>query len=256
MKRIAAFITQTGGTIMATRCATVILAVLVTLAAGSYDTQAQGSTGNPGVIPPNARFRGLTYGEWEARYWQAAFALPVVDGDHPLISGGTFEGENGVLFLAAPVGSSVTINLTIPPGTPLFVPVITVECSEIEPDPFHGDDETELRTCANGHIDNTSGLFAEIDGRPVNNLDTFRVESPLFRFGPLPANNVLPICCGVDPPPPAGTTSLSVADGVFLLFAPLSVGEHTLHVDGTITVGEFDFSIDATFEITVEPGNP
>ena len=40
-------------------------------------------------------------------------------------------------------------------------------------------------------MDNTSGMFAVIDGVPVNNLDAYRVESPLFEFGPLPEDNLL-----------------------------------------------------------------
>jgi hypothetical protein len=235
---------------MATKCATVMLAVLVTLAAVSYDAQA--ANGNPRVIPPNASYRGLTYGEWEARWWQAAFALPVVGGNHPVISGGAFGGEDGVLFLAAVVGAAVTLNLTIPAGTPLFVPVINAECSVIESDPFHGDDETSLRVCANGHIDNTSGLFAEIDGKPVNNLvDAYRVESPLFEFGPLPENNLLAFF-GEDAP--AGATSPSVDAGVYLLLTPLRVGQHVLRVGGMFD--EFGASIDTTFIITVVPKKP
>ena len=38
--------------------------VLVALVAVSSDVQAQGGNKNPGVIPPNAKYRGLTYGEW------------------------------------------------------------------------------------------------------------------------------------------------------------------------------------------------
>jgi hypothetical protein len=112
----------------------------------------------------------------------------------------------------------------------------------LEPDPFHGDDEEELRACANGHIDNTSGRFAEIDSVPVNNLDAYRVESPLFEFGPLPENNLFG--------EPAGTTSPSVDAGVYLLLAPLSVGQHEVHVGGTFD--ELEFSIDTTFLITVD----
>jgi hypothetical protein len=137
----------------------------------------------------------------------------------------------------------VTVELTIPPGTALFFPVVNTECSVIEPAPFHGDDETSLRACANGHIDNTSGRFAVIDGVPVNNLDAYRVESPLFEFGPLPENNLLGA--------PAGATSPSVDAGVYLLLAPLSVGQHVLRVGGTFD--EFGASIDTTFIITVEP---
>ena len=121
----------------------------------------------------------------------------------------------------------------------------------IEPDPFHGDDETALRTCANSHIDQTSDLFAEIDGKSVNNLDAYRVESPLFEFGPLPEDNLLAFF-GVDAP--AGATSPSVDAGVYLLLAPLSVGTHTVRVGGTFD--EFGASIDTTFNITVVPRKP
>lgn len=203
------------------------------------------------MIPPEAKYRGLTYGEWAAKWWQAAFALPVVNGDHPVISGDAFGGEDGVLFLAAVLGSPATVELTIPAGTPLFFPVVNAECSIIEPDPFHGDDEASLRECANKHIDNTSALFAEIDGKPVNNLDAYRVESPLFEFGPLPADNLLAFF-GVDAP--SGTTSPSVDAGVYLLIAPLSVGQHMIRVGGTFD--EFGSSIDTTFVITVVPRKP
>ncbi len=208
--------------------------------------QAKGRNLNPGILPPNSHPHGMTYGEWGAAWWQAAFALPVVNGDHPLISGGAFGGEDGVLFLLAVVGAPVVIELTIPAGTALFLPVVNSECSVIEPDPFHGDDEASLRACANGHIDNTSGLFAEIDGKPVNNLGAYRVESPLFEFGPLPQNNILGA--------PAGATSPSVDAGVYLFLAPLRVGRHEIHIGGTFD--EFGLSIDTTFEITVVPRRP
>ena len=202
----------------------VVTLVLVILAAVSSDAQAQGRNENPGVFPPNAHYRGLTYGEWGARWWQTAFSIPVVGDDHPLISGGVFGGEDGVLFLSGVVGG-VTIELTIPPGTVLFLPVVNAECSVIEPDPFHGADEIELRACANEHIDNTSGRFAVIDGVPVNNLLQF---------------------LGVTAP--AGATSPSVDAGVYLLLAALRVGEHVIHFGWTLD----GFSIDTTYIITVE----
>jgi hypothetical protein len=201
---------------------------------------AQAGNENPGVIPPDAKFRGLSYGEWGAQWWSTLFSIPVVGGDHPLFSGGAFGEDKGVVFLAA-VGGGATIDVTIPAGAALFFPVVNTECSVLEPDPFHGDDEAELRACANGMIDNTSGLFAAIDGVPVNNLSAYRVESPLFEFGPLPPDNVFGA--------PAGTTSLAVDAGVYLLLAPFSVGTHTIHVGGTFD--EFGLTYDTTFNITV-----
>jgi hypothetical protein len=199
------------------------------------------------IIPPHVRYRGLSYGEWGAEWWKTVFSIPVVDDNHPVISGGAFGGDKGVVFLAA-IGGGATIDVTIPAGTPLFFPVVNSECSVLEPDPFHGDNETELRACANGHIDNTSGLFAVIDGVPVKNLEAFRVESPLFEFGPLPEDNLFEFF-GLDAP--AGTTSPAVDSGVYLLLAPLKVGTHTIHVGGMFDL--LGFSIDTTFNITVEP---
>jgi hypothetical protein len=196
MKQVRAFVTRTRRNLVTCHGLGALL-VLVAGTARPPAALAQGSNGNPGVIPPNAHFRGLSYSEWEARWWQAGFAIPVVDGDHPLVTGGAFGGENGVVFLSGVPGGP-TINVTIRSGTALFFPVINSECSEIEPDPYHGDNEQQLRACANMHIDNTSGLFAMIDGKPVKNLGAYRTQSPLFEFGPLPEDNVLAFAYGDD----------------------------------------------------------
>jgi hypothetical protein len=219
-----------------------LLLATVALAGISHHAQAKGGNQNPGVIPPNAEFRGLSYGEWGAQWWRAMTTIPIVDGNHPYFYGGAFEGPNGMLFLSGTGGGAV-IDITIRPGTPVFFPVVNAECSVLEPDPFHGADEAELRACANGHIDQTSGLSASIDGVSVNNLDAYRVESPLFEFGPLPGDNIFGAA--------AGTTTLSVDAGIYVLVAPLSVGKHTITIRGTFD--EFDFTIDTTFNITVAP---
>lgn len=231
---------------MTRKCANVLL-VLVALVAVSSDAHAQGGNRNPGILPPNAHYRGFTYGEWGAMWWQAAFDIPVLDGDHPLISGGAFQGPKGVVFLAGVFAEEpAVIEITIPAGTPLFFPVINAECSVFEPDPFHGDDEDELRDCANHHIDNTSDRFAVIDGRPVKKLDAYRTDSPLFVWGPLPEDNIFGA--------PEGTTSPAVDAGVYLLLAPLSVGEHVIEFGGTFD--EFGASINTKYIITVVPKKP
>ena len=218
-----------------------LTATVLALLVAASPAQGSGRNPNPGIIPPGSTYRGQSYGEWGAQWWKTIFSIPVVDGDHPLFSGGAFEGKKRVVFLAA-AGGGVTIDVTIPPGTSLFFPVLNSECSVIEPDPFHGDDEAEMRACANGHIDHTSGLIAVIDGVPVQDLAAYRVESPLFEFGPLPADNVLGA--------PAGTTSLAVDAGVYLMLTPLRPGSHTIHVRGTFD--EFNVTIDTAFNVTVE----
>jgi len=207
---------------------------------------AAGRNPNPGIVKsPSSGYRGSSYGERAAQWWQTMYTMPVTNGEHPLLTGGAVMGEDNILFLAAAPGTA-TINVTIPKGTAIFVPVVNAECSTVEPDPFHGDTEPELRACANGHIDNTSGLTATVDGAPVVDLASYREESPFFEFT-LPENNVLQFL-GQDVP--AGTTAQAVDAGVYLLLNPLKEGGHTIHVSGTFD--ELGATIDTTFLITVE----
>jgi hypothetical protein len=71
----------------------------------------------------------------------------------------------------------------------------------------------------------------------------FRVVSPQFSIAPLPADNRLGV--------PTGSAGTGVADGVYLMVKPLSVGDHTIHITGTFT--GLDFSLDTTIDIVVLP---
>jgi hypothetical protein len=88
-----------------------------------------------------------------------------------------------------------------------------------------------------------------IDGVPVEDLESYRVESPLFEFGPLPANSLFEHLFGIASldPTPEGATSMSVIDGVWLLLTPPSVGEHEIHIRAP------GRGIDDRFQVTVTP---
>lgn len=222
----------------------------------SHFAFGEGGNLNPGVHPPNAKFRGLSYQDLQARFWQTLFSIPVINGDHPLFSGGPVDAGNGIILLPAPfatVGNSVEIEATIPVGSALFIPIVNVECSAFEPIPFHGDNEAEQRACANAWMDGVYGLEATIDGKPVNNLGAYRFESAQFVWGPLPEDNLFEFF-GLDAP--EGTTSTAVDAGFYLLLTPLSVGKHEIHIHGAVdpfTPDDLDDDvlIDATFVITV-----
>jgi hypothetical protein len=214
------------------------LCFLVTFAASTPSARAD-------VVAPDGTYAGRTYNDLQVLWWQSALSVPVVNNRHPVISAGAFGSIDRVLFLSAAGGSA---NLTISADTALFFPVVNVECSVLEQFPFHGDDEASLCACAEGHIDNTSGRFARIDGVPVD-LASFRFKSPLFQWPPLPENNIAQFS-GLNAP--AGTTTDAVDAGYYLLLTPLSVGNHVINFGGTY--GEpIPGSTDTTYNITVVP---
>ena len=194
------------------------------------------------VVPVTEAYAGLTYGDWAAAWWQWGLQFPA-NADHPFSSGGnTLRDQSGpVWFLAGVFGTEVR-HITIPSGIALFFPVLNAECSIIEPDPFHGKDAASLAVCANGHMDNTANLAAEIDGKSVKHLERYRIRSPMFTVGPLPDPNILGA--------PKDTITQSVDAGVYLLVRPLKPGRHTIHFKGTFTGSG---TIDTTYKITVNP---
>jgi hypothetical protein len=232
----------------------------VALAASASHTdtsQGGGNEGNPGVLPPQSHPFGKTYGEWEAALWQWTYSMPA--DHHPLTdTAPASSGQTGhVWFLggtfAPTVGpggefiGQVTRDATIPAGTALFFPIINVESSTLE---GNGATQAELSASSKYLADfiNPDSLFVKVDGQSLQGLASYRSQSPLFTFGPLPANNLLGA--------PEGATSPSVSDGYHVMLAPLSVGQHTLEFGGRLDAPPLNLTFiqDVTYHITVQPG--
>jgi hypothetical protein len=137
----------------------------------------------------------------------------------------------------------------------LFFPILNAECSTLEGD---GATEEELRKCPLLKVIGTpTTLTAKIDGRELNQeiLKGYRAESPFFTYGPLPEKSVqwyfgYP-ACSIDPFC-AGATSKALANGFYLMLAPLSVGKHTIRFTGSVP----GFSLDVTYNLTIAPRQP
>lgn len=202
-----------------------------------------GGNANPGILPPDSRVQGLTYGEWSAVFWQQAFALPASDswlGGH--YGPDCFFARIGNVGLAVSGGGTLNLSCEVPAGMPLFMVVLASECSTIEPPPFYGGNEEELRACALTFV--PADLQVSIDGASVENLSDYLVLSPLYEFT-VPEDNFFGV--------PGGTVAQSISYGTWLMLAPLTPGEHTIYVYGTYPL--FGFIYDATFDITVTPGH-
>lgn len=132
-----------------------------------------------------------------AEFWKWLYSVPV--NKHPLFDmADCSEGQSGdVWFLGGTFASSpgvfqrnVNQSCGLPARKALFFPIVNLDCSTVE---GNGQTEAELRACANYLADLivTKDLNATVDSVSIENLKHYMAESPLFTFGPLPANNVL-----------------------------------------------------------------
>lgn len=198
---------------------------------------------NPKIAPPNSRPYGMTYAEWSARWWQWAISLPA---DHnPLTdTADCSTGQLGpVWFLGGPFWPAANPdvrNCNVPAGKALFFPIVDTECSDLETPPWYGATEADRRTCASTSMNTAVDLVAEIDGVAVQNIAAYRAGSPNYYFT-APDPNVLGIAAG---------SGQSVADGFYLMVAPLPAGRHTIHFSATML--DSGWSLDLTYYLNVK----
>lgn len=216
----------------------------------------QGNVNNPNIVPPQSHYRGQTYSEWSAEWWEWVYSLPVTN--HPLFDNADCStGQRGdVWFIDGKRGGDEPFppggrNCTIPPDTALFLAVAArnqdngnCNGSTIQPT---NDSVPVLRAKAYENLNSfLDTRVVTIDGVPVNGLpscdptspDTcrsaYRVQSPVFTYNHVPAFNNLLIDdygdCYRDPKGDGSSFKVqgAVADGVYLMIKPLNPGEHKL----------------------------
>jgi hypothetical protein len=153
------------------------------------------------------------------------------------------EGEfvDGVFFLAgSTTGDPVTRSCTVPNDLTIFLPTVTIACSE-----NLGDTRTAIRE-AGGLIDYCEDLFDQITegGEMFATLDGQELPiecetSPLFRATVLEDNPF-----GF---PEATQPKQAVAVGCYVLLEPLEAGTYTLHFG----ISDALFEQDITYRLTV-----
>ena len=229
---------------------TLALAVLALLAVTS-PALAAGRNPNPGIPPVHSSAFGKTFAEWSAVWWKVGIETPL-DGS-PFVDGGIFPLSGSVSGLAAPIGiGNGPFEFTLPVGKKLFVAGITLECSSLEsPESgFHGDTEAEQAECAKFWADHIQDMSIKVDGKQVQDIASYRVVSPQFSFT-APDPNFLGV--------PGGGAGTAVADGYYVLLAPMSKGEHSILIRGHLHFStaegdpfDADLDVDNLFHITVE----
>src|SRR5262249_6924837 len=132
-----------------------------------------------------------------------------------------------VFFLAGSDGGSMIRHFHVPAHPYILVPLLVGELSQLE----LGFDKTAayIRQAAQQQANQIDSLHATLDGVPVaqTNLFAHRETSPDFNFNAVFNNQV-----GINA---VGFSGIAVADGYFLMLAPLMPGTHTLNYGGGIT---------------------
>jgi hypothetical protein len=218
---------------------------------------------NPKVLPVNSNPYGASYSEWSARWWQWTFSVPAsknpaAAGDGPVDCTAGQDQSGSVWFLAgvfgkfnAPPPGAITRSCSIPTGKALFFPLVNgwADNTCMPPDSID-----MLRGIVASSLIPPSELEASVDGKQFTNLTAYRAISPVFAYTlPAPPDNLLFFAFNVTVPSPECWPNLpvfpAVADGFYLMLAPLSAGQHQLKFGGTTPGASQDF----TYNLTVGP---
>jgi hypothetical protein len=118
----------------------------------------------------------------------------------------------------------------------------------VEPPPFFGRDESELRRCATAAVDmaerelDMTAMQLAVDGQSVVDLPAYRTVTPCFTLW-FPEDNLKGS---------ASRAADSVADGYQVLLSPLPVGEHLVEI--TIPAPQGEVPIVVSYRLRVESG--
>ena len=229
----------------------------LTRGAGTHEPESHGNP-NPGVIPPDARFHCLSYGEWGAQWWRWAYSFPVAQ--FPPSQSGEVDcslGQSGpVWFLAGTTGQGpVTRECSdrIPKGKALFFPIITYlndyPCPDPNFQPPPGQTLEEFLTeGAAAIIDLVTELEVVVDGQPLKRPVQLSRHVAAVHFYGRPLARGLRRVRDRRPTFP----QFGVTDGYWILMNSLPPGPHTIFIHGVIDFGGGStFEVQVTYNLTV-----
>jgi hypothetical protein len=201
-------------------------------------------------VPPT----GTTYNNLAVAWWQYALGQPVPTNPLTDKTGANCaRGQSGpVFFLSGAAGSATVMrHCTVPAQKQLFFPLVNAFDVHTPGDGL--DTEKLVYKDFQSFKFRADTLFASVDGVVVGDLAP---RSTPFRACAAPAVGCTPSSFSLTFPDrnlfglPAGTYAPAVQDGYYLLFDPLTPGEHTIKFGGTGNFGGA-FSQDITYRLLV-----
>lgn len=200
------------------------------------------------ILGPDEEYAGVDRGEWDARSWQWSVSMPeAVSPSFDPTGERCGYGQSGPVFYLPGNFTTEPNNqvCVVPEGTAIFVTLGGFGCSTVEPPPYFGRNEEELRACATAGADSITELQASINGQEIPDLENYRASTPLFTVN-FPVDNFYAVQEGV---------ALSVAEGYSLIVAPPPPGEYEIEVSTSFEGEAFASTITVVVEApqVIEP---
>ncbi len=235
----------------------IIIKSLLAAAASSLLAALNVSATGITILPPESLPYGLSYQEWAAKWWQWSLSQAtnkIEYGGLPDICDGP---ASEVRFLAGgPYPTAAVRHITISDRVALFFPVLSVWVDNTGCPTFTDLTADQLLAEAEGMWGSVTETSCTLDGELVAGMEDptnsiYLVQSPPFSYTTAPKHNVL---AGVYGAPCIGgnvTVYPAVADGIFLMLAPLKPGKHTIHFVGIVGPASAPYvDVDVTYDIT------
>ena len=157
------------------------------------------------------------------------YRWPGITPQKPSVNVVYFADEYEVRLAGAFGSEPVRRTCTVPHGKYLFFPLVTYV---VMPEPGSSECD-QLRAEARAMVETPSTLFAQVDGRAIDGLESRRAASAkCFNVNALSHGPNLP----------------SASDGYWLMLRPLAPGRHTLHFGGHVA----SLNQDITYTLIVE----
>jgi hypothetical protein len=208
-----------------------VIIVLGATRAAFAGGRSSANAADPGVMPADGRFHGLTYDEWAVRWWQWLAKTDTPSSPFLDPTANFAVGQSGPVWnLVAWGANPVVAEGTVPEGTALFFPCSTF--NDFGPFGVSPDETFKI-------IENSGG---EIDGVSIDHPDALVTNPFLLTFT---ADNIF----GLAP----GDYGPVVAAGFFVLVRPLPVGNHTIHFYYDLVNVPYAGHYEVNYHVTVVP---
>lgn len=215
----------------------VVVAVAVAICAAPAAARPGDHSGAARIVAANV-IHGLTVGELIGAGFARDYAGQI--GDPPGIC--PTLGRRGEILVMGPSGETSTC--TVKPGTPILILGMGNACSDVEPEPYFGEDAAAQTACTRAVLHGfVSEIHVSVDGGASVNIRTERFEfvSPQMTVV-LPEDNFFGV--------PAGTTATLVANGYVATIRGLTPGRHEIVSTAVTSDGTFT----TTLIVNVVPG--